>query len=158
MLACVVPNLTGYANVADLMAPDQLSRLDQTYAAVDALEQRGLTTGYTDYWAAYPITYLSGERIIAAPSLPFLYSDRLDRFPAYTASVNRATVPEQLFLLVDQRCTARAYVEALQTSGATFRMDAVARWLLIWDIHPSAGSDAATLDGLRASVAAQQTC
>jgi hypothetical protein len=158
LLACVAPNLAGYAHVEDLLVPDQLSRLDQTDAVVDALEQRGLTRGYTDYWTAYPITYVSGERVIAAPSLPMLYSGRLDRFPAYTARVDAIATPSRLFLLVDQRCSAQAYITSLQVSGATYRSDLVGRWVLIWDIQPRPGADALTLDSLHASVAAQRTC
>jgi hypothetical protein len=157
-LACVVPNLTGYAHITTLMAPDQLSRLDQTYAAVDALEQRGLTQGYTDYWAAYTITFISGEQIIAAPSIAFLYSGRLDRFPVYTASVDGVQTPRDLFLLVDQRCSAQAYLGALQASGAMYRTESVARWLLVWDIQPPGSAEAMTLASLRASLAAQQSC
>ncbi len=157
-VACVVPNLAGYAHIADLMAPDQLSQVDQTYAAVDALEQRGLTTGYTDYYAAYTITYVSGERVIAAPSVAFLYSGRLDRFPAYTARVDAVETPRQLFLLVDRRCSAQVYEASLQSSGATYRVEPVARWVLIWDIQAPAAADASTLASLRASVAAQLTC
>jgi hypothetical protein len=158
VLACVVPNLAGYSRIADLLAPDQLSRLDQTEAAVDVLEARALTRGYTDYWAAYPITYLSGERIIAAPSLAFLYSGRLDRFPAYTATVDAVAAPEKLFLLVDQHCSAQNYLGSLEAWGASYRAEPVGRWLLIWDIQPAAGAEALTLNSLRASVVAQQKC
>jgi hypothetical protein len=158
VLMCVVPNLMSYAHVAELLAPDQLSRLDQTEAAVDALEAHGLTRGYTDYWAAYPITYLSGERIIAAPALAFLYSGRFDRFPAFTATVDAVTTPQTLFLLVDQRCSADAYLGSLQASGATYRAEPVGRWLLIWDIQPPPGTGGLALQNLRTSIAAQQTC
>ncbi len=156
--ACVIPNVSSYPHTDDLLAPDELSRLDQTQLAVDALDARGLTRGYTDYWAAYPITYLSGERIIAAPSLAFLYSGRFDRFPSFTAAVDAVVAPERLFLLVDQRCSAQGYQESLQASGATFRAEPVGRWVLIWAIQPPPGADAPTLESLRASIAAQQTC
>jgi hypothetical protein len=158
VLGCVAPNLAGYTHIGALMAPDQLSRLDQTYAAVDALEQRGLTTGYTDYWAAYSIAFVSGEQIVAAPSIAFLYSGRLDRFPTYTASVDAVSTPRNLFLLVDQRCSAQGYLDALRASGTTYRVEPVARWVLIWDIEPPEGTDATALAGLRTSVAGQQSC
>jgi hypothetical protein len=140
------------------MAPEQLSKMDQTQAAVDALEQRRLTTGYADYWTAYPTTYVSSERIVVAPALPFAFSGRVDRYPAYTARVNAVAVPAELFLLVDQRCTARPYLQALEAAGATYRIDSVARWLLIWDIQAASGSESATLANLRATIASHETC
>jgi hypothetical protein len=157
-LACVAPNLAGYASIAERMAPEQLSQVDQTQTAIDELDRRALTTGYADYWTAYPIAYLSAERIVVAPSLPFAYSGRVDRYPPYTALVDNVDIPERLFLLVDRRCPAQPYLDALVASGATYRADVVARWLLIWEIHAAAGAESTTLAGLRATLAAQQTC
>lgn len=158
VLLCVAPNLSGYARLDELMAPEQLSQLDQTDAAVQALEQRGLTTGYADYWAAYPITYASAERIVVAPSLPFHYSGRVDRYPAYTEQVDAEQTAQRVFLLVDDQCSAQPYRDALESSGATFRAEPVARWLLIWDIQPEPGAESSTLANFHETVAAQQTC
>jgi hypothetical protein len=158
LLLCAAPNLAPYASAGVGLPPDQLSELDQTSAAVEALRQRGLTTGYADYWAAYPIAYVSGERVLVAPSLPPMYSGKLDRYPAYTAQVDAEDVPERVFLLVDARCAAQPYLDSLASSGATYRADPVARWLLIWDIQPAAGAGAHTLEALRTAIAAQQTC
>jgi len=158
LVACVIPNLAGYANLRVVMPPDHLSGLDETHAALEALEQRGLTTGYADYWTAYPITYVSGEQVIAAPSLPPLYSGRLDRYPAYTAQVDAVADARRLFLLVDARCAAQAYLDSLTSEGATYRADPVARWVLIWDIQPPRGDEGGVLAAVRAAISSQQTC
>jgi len=158
LLLCAVPNVSSYTRLAELMAPEQLSQIDQTQSAVQVLEQRGLTVGYADYWAAYPVTYLSAERVIVAPSLPFMYSTRVDRYPTYTMGVDAVDSARHLFVLVDSRCPAQPYLESLHSSGATFRAESVARWMLIWDIRPPAGDDAVTLANLRETIAAQQSC
>jgi hypothetical protein len=158
ILLCAVPNVASYGKLDELMAPEQLSLLDQTTSAIQALEERGLTRGYADYWTAYPITYVSGEHIIVAPSLPFMYSSRVDRYPAYTNEVDAVDTIDGLFLLVDSRCSAQPYVDSLAASGAAFRTEQIARWILIWDIQPTAERNALTLTNLRATIASQPIC
>jgi hypothetical protein len=153
-----VGNLRGYADIPRVMAPEQLSRIDETEAAVAALDERGLRMGYADYWTAYPIMYVSQERIVVAPTLPLDWGPGADRYPAYTRLVDAATQPTQLFVLVDRRCVADGYLSALDLVGATYRVDAVARWLLIWDIAAPVGAESATLDSLRHAVSSQQRC
>src|SRR4029079_11535422 len=68
--AIVGPNLADYPRISELEAPDQVSSVSDTVGAVQVLERLGLHAGYSDYLTAYPITYLSGERVIVAPPLP----------------------------------------------------------------------------------------
>ena len=158
MLVLGVGNLRGYADISGLMSPDQVSRVDEIHVALAALNQRGLTAGYADYWTAYPIAYLSGESVAVAPALPFVWGVPTDRYPAYTRQVDAVADPSHLFVLVDRRCASAAYLQALDGAGATYRVDDVARWLLIWDIHPPAGAERAALVSLRQAIAARQTC
>jgi 4-amino-4-deoxy-L-arabinose transferase-like glycosyltransferase len=151
-------NLAGYTRITELMAPEQLSMVDQTQAAVAVLEERGLTTGYADYWTAYPVTYLSAERITVAPTLAFDASGRIDRYPSYTQRVDSQTDPRQLFVLVEQRCAIQPYLQALDAAGAAYQVEPLARWLLVFNIRPAKGAEALTLDGLRSAIAGQQTC
>jgi hypothetical protein len=64
-------------------------RADQ--ALIDFLLQEGETRGYTNYWVAYPLAFLSDERIVFAPHLPyhqdFRYTARDDRYRPYAESV-----------------------------------------------------------------------
>lgn len=58
------------------------------------LQEMGETRGYTNYWVAYPLAFLSGEELIYSPRLPYhpdlRYTPRDDRYPAYTDQVARS--------------------------------------------------------------------
>jgi len=58
------------------------------------LSDVGETTGYTTYWVSYPTAFLSSEKVILIPRLPyhhdFRYTSRDDRYPPYTAIVEKA--------------------------------------------------------------------
>ncbi|MBV9357390.1 MAG: glycosyltransferase family 39 protein [Chloroflexi bacterium] len=156
--AIVGPNLAGYGRIASLEAPDQVSSLSDTSSAVQALEQLGLRTGYADYWTAYPLSYVSGEQIVVAPSLPNLWTGRVDRYPPYTARLNAVDDAGSLFLLVDRHCPAAPYLAALDAVGAGYQVRTVAHWLLVWDIRPRAGAQSTTLSSLRSAISSQQIC
>jgi 4-amino-4-deoxy-L-arabinose transferase-like glycosyltransferase len=75
-------------------ATDFTNDFDQ--AAIDFLLQHGGSYGYATYWAAYRLDFLSHEAVILTPQLPYkeslVYIDN-DRYPAYTAAVERAERP-----------------------------------------------------------------
>lgn len=58
------------------------------------LEAQGETVGYTNYWTAYPIAFLSQEKVILIPRLPyhldFRYTSRDDRYAPYDDLVARS--------------------------------------------------------------------
>lgn len=58
---------------------------------IDFLETHGETTGYSNYWVAYPLAFLSEERLVFVPRLPyhqdFRYTARDNRYPPYDALV-----------------------------------------------------------------------
>ena len=75
-------------------APTQVDhRYDQ--ALMDFLQLHGETTGYTNYWVAYPLAFLSNEELIFVPRLPYhpdmRYTSRDDRYPPYTTLVAAAS-------------------------------------------------------------------
>jgi 4-amino-4-deoxy-L-arabinose transferase-like glycosyltransferase len=55
------------------------------------LRSQGETRGYTNYWVAYPLAFLSREELIFVPRLPYhldlRYTPRDDRYTAYTEMV-----------------------------------------------------------------------
>ena len=61
---------------------------------MEFLLQNGEVSGYTHYWVAYPLAFLSQERLIFVPHLPyhadFRYTRRDDRYQPYTALVAQA--------------------------------------------------------------------
>jgi hypothetical protein len=64
-------------------------------SAVQLLEARGVRGVYSDYWTSYPVTFLSGERIRAAPL------DEWDRSPGDAEFVG--ALPEVAYLFPFQR-------------------------------------------------------
>jgi hypothetical protein len=125
---------------------------------VAALTARGLHTGYAEYWTAYPITYLSGEQVIVAP-VPILSPPIAnDRYPGYTARVDAVSDPTQVFALVEQRCDISAYVAPLDRAGASYRIEPIARWTLLWDVHVASPLVAEMLVDWRAGLRAGELC
>lgn len=61
---------------------------------IEFLRLHGVTRGYTNYWVAYPLAFLSHEELIFTPRLPyhtdFRYTERDDRFPLYREAVEVA--------------------------------------------------------------------
>ncbi len=68
---------------------DPVARVDHSFlpALIEFLESEGEWTGYSNYWVAYPLAFLSDERIIYTPRLPyhqdFRYTERDDRYAPY---------------------------------------------------------------------------
>ena len=135
LLVFGVGNLSAYADIPQVMAAEQLSGIEDTRAAIAALDARGLSRGYADYWTAYPIIYLSDERIVVAPSLPLDWGAGVDRYPSYTRQVEAVADPARVFLLLDRRCPVDGYLGVLDRAHASYRADDVGRWRLVWDIH-----------------------
>jgi len=73
---------------------DVVTQLDHRYmpALISFLKQQNETRGYTNYWVAYPMAFLSDEEVIFVPRLPYhhdlRYTPRDDRYSAYTELVN----------------------------------------------------------------------
>ncbi|RCK74085.1 MAG: Membrane protein [Anaerolineae bacterium] len=95
----VVFNLWGMIECAIRTPPGLTTQFDPV-AVIDHrpmpdliqfLRERGETRGYTNYWVAYPLAFLSEEQIIFSPRLPYhpdlRYTSRDDRYPAYTQQV-----------------------------------------------------------------------
>jgi hypothetical protein len=58
-----------------------------------SLSEGGTVYGYSTYWVSYRIAFLSSERVILSPGLPYRYDlvpTDTDRYPAYTAEVRSA--------------------------------------------------------------------
>jgi hypothetical protein len=68
---------------------DRVSWIDHSYdeALMQFLREQGESYGYTNYWVAYPLAFLSEEDLIYAPRLPyhqdFRYTTRDDRYEPY---------------------------------------------------------------------------
>jgi hypothetical protein len=82
------PGLTTQFNAATQVDMDAIDAL------MAFLRQQGETRGYTNYWVAYPLAFLSREELIFVPRLPyhqdFRYTSRDDRYPPYDEIVAQA--------------------------------------------------------------------
>ncbi|MCR4408455.1 MAG: glycosyltransferase family 39 protein [Anaerolineae bacterium] len=71
-------------------------QFDNTHDAelIAFLLDKGQPYGYSNYWVSYKIAFLSDERVILAPRLPYkehlIYDENDDRYPAYTTRVREA--------------------------------------------------------------------
>lgn len=72
------------------------TQVDQRYMPelITFLRDHGEWRGYTNYWVAYPLAFLSNEKLIYTPRLPyhldFRYTRRDDRYPPYDTLVAQA--------------------------------------------------------------------
>jgi hypothetical protein len=95
-------HLWGTFQVARLFPPglttqfDRVTQIDHTYdqELIQFLRSKGEIRGYTNYWVAYPLAYLSDEELIFVPELPYhqdlRYTPRDNRYSEYNLMVNQA--------------------------------------------------------------------
>jgi hypothetical protein len=103
---------------------------------VSFLVEQEATAGYSTYWVAYPLAFLSQERLVYLPHLPyhsdFRYAPRDDRYPPYRDVVDAAARPAYI--------TARqpwldAYLrDRLEARGVTFRETAIGDYRIFFDL------------------------
>ena len=69
---------------------DEIAQVDQAYieSLIEFLQQHNETRGYSNYWISYPLAFLSDEKIIFAPALPYredlMFNARDNRYPPYS--------------------------------------------------------------------------
>jgi 4-amino-4-deoxy-L-arabinose transferase-like glycosyltransferase len=72
---------------------EAITQVDRRFDAelIDFLRAHGGTRGFTNYWVAYPIAFLSSEEIVLVPRLPYKadlrYTSRDDRYAPYGEQV-----------------------------------------------------------------------
>jgi 4-amino-4-deoxy-L-arabinose transferase-like glycosyltransferase len=75
---------------------DRVTWIDHSYdrELIQFLEENNTDRGYSNYWVSYPLAFLSHERIIFVPKLPyhedFRYTDRDNRYDPYNQLVDQA--------------------------------------------------------------------
>lgn len=73
-----------------------ITRIDHNHdqTLIEFLEQIGAQRGYANYWVSYPLAFLSGERLIFVPKLPyhqdFRYTSRDNRYAPYDYEVAKS--------------------------------------------------------------------
>lgn len=96
-------HIWGTIQVAQLNPPgittqiDSVTQIDHAYdqELIDFLNNQGETSGYSNYWVAYPLAFQSEESLVFVPKLPYhqdlRYTNRDNRYEPYDQLVNRAT-------------------------------------------------------------------
>jgi hypothetical protein len=82
--------LTSLIALFALQQADWYRRLEpdrEAQTIIDCLERSGVRAAYADYWLSYKLTFLTGERVIVAPT------NGVDRYPPYTAFVRAQPFP-----------------------------------------------------------------
>ena len=105
---------------------DLISDLPHEYdePLIDFLEQRGLTRGYSNYWVAFRLAYLTHERIVLSAALPYKadlsYNPADRRYPPYDEAVAQAD-PAHLVYITSNLPTLDARIRAcLRAHGVRF--------------------------------------
>jgi len=143
-------NLWGSVQVASSNPPgittqfDPIARVDhsQLPELIQFLEVEGESTGYTNYWVAYPLAFLSDERLIFAPSLPyhqdFRYTDRDDRYAPYSGEV--ANSPSRALITTHFPELNQILAESLVQRGIDFEVTEIGPYTVFHGlsepIHP----------------------
>jgi hypothetical protein len=85
---------------------------DEWEPALTALQRNHLEFGYSDYWDAYPITFLSHEEVIVTALLRTPAGGRSDRYPKYATMVHSDVVGRagMAFVLIPDDSPDRAAV------------------------------------------------
>jgi 4-amino-4-deoxy-L-arabinose transferase-like glycosyltransferase len=91
-LVCALDRPTGLTT--QIYEPSQI---DHSFDGelIRFLDAHQITGGYTNYWVAYPIAFLSDEQITFVPALPYhldlSFTTRDDRIPLYDTLVSEST-------------------------------------------------------------------
>ncbi|MDZ4765454.1 MAG: glycosyltransferase family 39 protein [Chloroflexota bacterium] len=117
---------------------------DDDAALIAYLEAEGLTRGYTNYWIAFRLAFLSGERLIYSAALPYkpdlTYTPLDQRYPFYRDAVNAAARAGELVAIVTAQIAAvDARIAALLTArGVTdYRITSIGGYRVYQDVPPA---------------------
>jgi len=104
---------------------DPVTQIDHRYDAelMAFLQSQGERRGYTNYWVAYPLAFLSQEDLIFVPRLPyhqdFRYTRRDDRYAPYDDLVARAE--RVAYITTNHPALASTLREGFLSLGVTWK-------------------------------------
>ena len=117
---------------------DPSNRFDNSHddELVSFLRQVGVVRGYSNYFVAFRIAFLSQETVILSPQLSYKpdlsYNPADDRYPPYTAEVSRA---EQVVYVTSIHPTLDLLLaERLATAGVGFAEKQIGPYHLFYDL------------------------
>lgn len=119
IVQCIVRNPPG---ITTQFNPESL--VDHRYdrELVNFLQEQGETRGYTTYWVSYPLAFLTDEKIIYLPQLPYYqslqYTTRDDRYAPYRKVVADST--KVAYITVNQFQLDEILREGFRGAGITW--------------------------------------
>ncbi|HLB63474.1 MAG TPA: hypothetical protein VJJ46_01415 [Anaerolineales bacterium] len=117
---------------------DAVTQIDHSYdpQLIAFLGEHGETRGYTNYWVAYPLAFLSGEELIYVPRLPyhqdFRYTPRDDRYPPYDEAV--AESERVAYITTHHPALDERIREALIGYGVSFQEISIGDYQVFYDL------------------------
>jgi len=148
-------NLVSTIQAARPMSPRLTTAFDPV-AQVDAsclpelaafLEANGETRGYTNYWVAYPLAFISNEQLVFIPTLPyhqdFRYTPRDDRYPPYDEQVSTST--RVAYITTHHPDLDDALSGAFRLRGVAFREKWIGPYHVFYDLSRAVRLSAADL-------------
>jgi len=117
------------------------TQIDHSFdeALINFLYQHGETRGYTNYWVAYPIAFLSNEELIFTPRLPyhqdFRYTTRDDRYAPYRDQVEEA---QKIAYITTNHPELNIYLrDAFTNLDIYFQQNQIGDYFVFYDLsHP----------------------
>lgn len=135
-------NLYGMVEVAKDYPPglttqfDSVSWIDQRYAQalINFLEAEDERRGYTNYWVAYPLAFLSKEDLIFVPRLPyhedFRYTARDNRYQPYDRIVEQS---ERVAYITTHHPALDAHLrESLKAAGISWKEERIGDYQIFY--------------------------
>ncbi len=144
LTAVLLFNLASTIQAAETLPPglttafDPVAQIDTSSlpALAEFLESHGETRGYTNYWVAYPLAFVSDEQLVFVPTLPyhpdFRYTPRDDRYPPYDQLVAKS--PSVAYITTHHPSLDESLSSALQTRGVTFSERWIGPYHVFYDL------------------------
>lgn len=111
---------------------------DHDAALIAFLEANGLERGYTHYWIAFRLAFLSGERVQYSPALPYKaalnYNPSDNRYPPYTAAARQAQ--RIAYITAGQPALDAALATYFAIQGVAYQWARIGPYTIYYDFDP----------------------
>lgn len=108
---------------------------------IDFLRARGLTTGYTSYWAAFRLAFLSGGDITFSAALPprddLEWTPFYERLPAFRAAADAAP---PAFLTANTPALDAELVRIFSEADVTYSSEAIGVYRIYYAFEPASAA------------------
>lgn len=144
-------NAAGQANAALCNDPgittqfDLVTHIPNTHddELIAFLREEGIEHGYTSYWIAPRIAFLSGEVVQFSATLPYkpqlTYNPADNRYPPYQRATENAPADELAYITTDRLPELTPVLEErFEEAGVTYDMQRIGPYIVYYDFQPRA--------------------